>query len=223
MLYCILGPLGSGKTSVIDALVANGVCKRLTMETTNSLISNKDKSYITAPEENARAAMFWGGVVEVRRYVIGDDYSYFCYTPKNSMEKIYTDDYIVKCTPAQFSSYYKSYRGYVFPIILVSSDEERLLREVLICKTTIKSLCKKFIDDPYEVSSDIFMGVNYCHTIKNEDLDATINSIGNLITKNKNSDLYYTLSDTTLTYQELFDGKTFESLKNVIDLEVQIL
>lgn len=227
MLYCILGSLGSGKTSVIDALVKDEVCKRLMMETTNPaiLLGNDKSNYTLVTEEYARSTMFWGGAVEVRKYTIGKG-SYFYYTTKKSIEKICSDDYIVKCTPAQFSSYYNAYRGYVFPIILTSSDKERLLREILICETTMKSICKKFIEDPYEVSSDIFIGVNGCHIIKNEDLDITINNIRNVITKNKNDvryGLYYTFDDTILTHQELFDAITFESLKNVIDLEVQIL
>lgn len=228
MLYCILGSLGSGKTSVIDALVKDEVCKRLMMETTNPavLFGNDKSNYTLVTEEYARSTMFWGGAAEVRKCTIGKG-SYFYYTTKKSMERICSDDYIVKCTPAQFSSYYNAYRGYVFPIILTSSDKERLLREILICETTMtmKCLCEKFIEDPYEVSSYIFIGVNHCHIIKNEDLDITINNIRNVITKNKNTrcDLYYTLDDTTFTHRELFDGKTFESLKNVIDLEVQIL
>lgn len=227
MLYCILGSLGSGKTSVIDALVKDEVCKQLMMETTNPavLLGNDKSSYTLVTEEYARSTMFWGGAVEVRKYTIGKG-SYFYYTTKKSIEKICSGDYIVKCTPAQFSSYYNAYRGYVFPIILTSSDKERLLREILICKTTMKSICEKFIEDPYEVSSDIFTGLNSCHIIKNEDLDITINNIRNVITKNKNDvryGLYYTFDDTILTHQELFDAITFESLKNVIDLEVQIL
>ena len=48
MLYCILGSLGSGKTSVIDALVKDEVCKRLMMETTNpAVLLGNDKSNYT--------------------------------------------------------------------------------------------------------------------------------------------------------------------------------
>ena len=230
MLYCILGDSGSGKDTVVSKVLARDVRIHPVVQ------------YTTRPrrpgEKNGREYFFVNlesekdlkqyNPVEIRKYTVAGGDIWYYFTAEDSLKNISKEDYIMPCSPSQFSSIYNKYKGDVFPIILTVPDIDRLIRLVTRDKTqNVKELCRRFSEDKDSMSMYIKNINTKLYCIENDDLEVTLDRVMHLISNNRNRSYKHPMIHTfhkilTLGEDALRSGYGFRGLTN-IKSEVQIL
>lgn len=230
MLYCILGDSGSGKDTIVSKVLARDVFVHPVVQ------------YTTRPrrpgEKNGREYFFVNleseddlkqyDPVEVRKYTVAGGNTWYYFTSKDSIKNISIEDYIMPCSPSQFSSIYNKYKGDVFPIILTVPDIDRLIRLANRDKSqNVKELCRRFSEDKDSISMYLNNINTKLYCIENDVLQTTLDKILSLISKNRNRSYKNPMIHTfhkvlTLGEDALRSGYGFKGLMD-IKSEVQIL
>lgn len=157
MLYCVMGPSGSGKDTVVNYIVklSKQVYAKLVQFTTRpkregeidgvtyNFISMDD--FLKYDKED---------IAEYREYKVADGSTWVYGTFKSELLKSKDRLTITVCSPSQFRSYYNIISGYIIPVFIYAPKAVLLMRALkrntehnLDNMDIIQETIRRFLDD----------------------------------------------------------------------------
>lgn len=222
MLYCIIGESGSGKNTLMEKLLEmdSNLCRVVTA-TTRPIrpgeIPGRDYHFID--EELAKKML--SSAIEARKYKVESGKYWYYLTPDCclSEDNIRKSNYICVAAPEQFSAYFEAFPGYVIPIILKVSEENRLIRALMReANPDCKEICRRFLDD----TEKYIFGDVLPYFIFNNDgdnLDKLADRVLSCIYDLQNVSAGFCLEDESISLENLMKGLIFGSL---VDSDIYI-
>lgn len=183
MIFCLLGKSASGKDTILNQVIKNGIVENIISTTTRPMRSNETEgiSYHFVTKKEFLDKMTSGDFLETTRYdvAVNDDTWYYGIDgTKLDMNK----NYITIVNPDGFRQI-KAKIGSenVVGILVVADDKERLIRSLMRdSNVNCLEVCRRFLAD-YEDFKNVENEVKYI--IKNRDLQQSVNIVNKIIEK----------------------------------------
>lgn len=183
MIFCLLGKSASGKDTILNQVIKNGIVENIISTTTRPMRSNERKgvSYHFITKDEFLKKIDNGDFLEVTQYKVAVDNDTWYYGIDNTKLDA-NKNYITILNPDGYRQI-KAKIGSenVVGILVLADDKERLMRSLTrdINVNTLE-VCRRFLAD-YEDFKNVENEVKYI--VKNRELQQSVNIVNKIIEK----------------------------------------